>query len=95
MLPQFSAQDGYFVSHIPDKVVFPEQSQVDEFLPPYKPHLPLDPTRPTSHGPQIYADQGSAIDIQRHIAMLQAPKVIEKAIADFNKIFGRNSYNFV
>ncbi len=95
MLPQFSAQDGYFVSHIPDKVIFPEQSQVDEFLPPYKPHLPLDPTKPTSHGPQIYADQGSAIDIQRHIAMLNAPKVIEKAIADYNKIFGRNYSPFI
>jgi pyruvate ferredoxin oxidoreductase alpha subunit/oxalate oxidoreductase subunit alpha len=94
-LPQFSCQDGYFVSHIPDKVSMPEQSQVDEFLPPYKPHMPLDPTRPTSHGPQIYADQGSAIDVQRHKAMLEAPKVIEKAIADYNKIFGRNYSPFL
>src|SRR4030067_807390 len=65
MLPQFCCMDGYFVSHIPDKVVFPEQSQVDEFLPPYKPPHPLDPTRPTSHGPQIYADQGAAVGIAR------------------------------
>jgi oxalate oxidoreductase subunit alpha len=65
MLPQFSAQDGYFVSHIPGKVSIPDQSQVDEFLPPYKSHLPLDPTKPSNHGPQIYADQGPAIDLQR------------------------------
>ena len=95
MLPQFACMDGYFVSHIPDKVVFPEQSQVDEFLPPYKPPHPLDPTRPTSHGPQIYADQGSAIDVQRAIAMIEAPKVIEKAIAEYNKIFGRNYSPFI
>src|SRR4030066_2440007 len=75
MLPQFSAQDGYFVSHIPGKVSIPEQSQVDEYLPPYRPHLPLDPTKPSSHGPQIYPAQGSAIDIQRAIAMIEAPKV--------------------
>ncbi len=54
MLPQFSCQDGYFVSHIPDKVIFPEQSQVDEFLPPYKnrpiPSIPRGrhPTGPRS-----------------------------------------------
>ena len=95
MLPQFSAQDGYFVSHIPGKVSIPEQSQVDEYLPPYRPHLPLDPTRPSSHGPQIYPDQGSAINIQRAIAMIEAPKVIEKAVADYNKLFGRNYSPFV
>ena len=95
MLPQFSAQDGYFVSHIPGKVSIPDQSQVDEYLPPYRPHLPLDPTRPSSHGPQIYPDQGSAINIQRAIAMIEAPKVIEKAVADFNELFGRNYSPFV
>ncbi|MDX1814750.1 MAG: transketolase C-terminal domain-containing protein [Thermodesulfobacteriota bacterium] len=95
MLPQFCCQDGYFVSHIPGKVSIPDQSAVDEYLPPYKPHLPLDPTRPSSHGPQIYPDQGSAIDIQRAIAMINAPKVIEKAVADFNKQFGRKYSPFV
>lgn len=95
MLPQFCCQDGYFVSHIPNKVLIPDQKQVDEFLPPYKAHLPLDPTRPSSHGPQIYPDQGSAIDIQRAIGMIKAPKVIEKTVADFNKQFGRNYTPFV
>jgi len=32
MLPQFVCQDGYFLSHIPDKVILPELSQVREFL---------------------------------------------------------------
>jgi oxalate oxidoreductase subunit alpha len=95
MLPQFCCQDGYFVSHIPGKVSIPDQSQVDEYLPAYTPHLPLDPNRPSSHGPQIYPDQGSAIDIQRTIAMINAPKVIEKAVADFNKQFGRNYSPFL
>jgi pyruvate ferredoxin oxidoreductase alpha subunit/oxalate oxidoreductase subunit alpha len=51
LLPQMVCQDGYFVSHIPGKVVLPEQSQVDEFLPPY-PAASADPQRP-SHGLQI------------------------------------------
>jgi pyruvate ferredoxin oxidoreductase alpha subunit/oxalate oxidoreductase subunit alpha len=95
LLPQFVCQDGYFVSHIPGKVVLPEQSQVDEFLPPYKLPHPLDPKHPVSHGPQIRPDQGTIMDLQRAQAMLDAPKVIREAIDDFNRIFGRNYSPFV
>ncbi len=95
LLPQFVCQDGYFVSHIPGKVGLPEQSQVDEFLPPYKLPHPLDPKHPVSHGPQIRPDQGTVMDLQRAQAMLDAPKVIKEAIDDFNRIFGRNYSPFV
>jgi len=95
LLPQFVCQDGYFVSHISGKVVLPEQSQVDEFLPPYKLPHPLDPKHPVSHGPQIRPDQGTVMDLQRAQAMLDAPKVIKEAIDDFNRIFGRNYSPFV
>ncbi len=95
LLPQFVCQDGYFVSHIPGKVVLPEQSQVDEFLPPYKLPHPLDPKHPVSHGPQIRPDQGTIMDLQRAQAMLDAPKVIREAIDDFNRILGRNYSPFV
>jgi pyruvate ferredoxin oxidoreductase alpha subunit/oxalate oxidoreductase subunit alpha len=95
LLPQFVCQDGYFVSHIPGKVVLPEQSQVDEFLPPYKLPHPLDPKHPVSHGPQIRPDQGTIMDLQRAQAMLDAPAVIKEAIEDFNRIFGRKYSPFV
>jgi len=95
LLPQFVCQDGYFVSHIPGKVVLPEQSQVDEFLPPYNLPHPLDPKHPVSHGPQIRPDQGTIMDMQRAQAMLAAPKVIKEAIDDFNRIFGRKYSPFV
>ncbi len=95
LLPQFCCQDGYFVSHIPGKVVMPEQSQVDEFLPPYKHPHALDPTKPISHGPQIYPDQGPAINLQRAQAFLDTPAVIEEVIEDFNKIFGRDYKPFL
>jgi len=95
LLPQFVCQDGYFVSHISGKVVLPEQSQVDEFLPPYTLPHPLDPKHPVSHGPQIRPDQGTVMDLQRAQAMLDAPKVIKEAIEDFNRIFGRKYSPFV
>lgn len=90
LLPQFCCQDGYFVSHIPGKVSIPDQKAVDEYLPPFNNPHPLDPTKPVSHGPQIFPDQGPAIDLQRAQAFIDTPKVIEEVVADFNKQFGRN-----
>jgi len=95
MLPQMVCQDGYFISHIPDKVVLGEQSQVKEFLPPYRPISPLSLTHPVSHGPQIRPDQGAPMDAMRAEVFLTVPKVIEEATADFNRIFGRNYDPFV
>jgi len=90
MLPQFVCQDGYFISHIADKVILPEMSQVREFLPPYKAPHPLSLECPVSHGPQIRPDQGAPMDAQRAATFLEVPRVIEKAVADYNRIFGRN-----
>ena len=95
MLPQFVCQDGYFVSHIPGKVSVPEQSQVDEFLPPYKPHKPLNPKAPYIHAPQIKPNQGPVIDLQRAQAHLNTPKVIRQAVGEYNQIMGRNYSPFL
>src|SRR5208283_1003502 len=89
MLPQMVCQDGYFISHIPDKVMLPDLAQVREFLPPYQAPHPLSLTCPVSHGPQIRPDQGAPMDAQRAATFLEVPKVIEEATADFNRIFGR------
>ncbi|MFB0507942.1 MAG: oxalate oxidoreductase subunit alpha [Thermodesulfobacteriota bacterium] len=94
-LPQFNCHDGYFVSHIPGEVEIPDQSQVDEFLPPYRPVDPLDPQKPVGHGPQIFPDQGPALEAMRHNAMMAAMPAIEEAIDDFGRIFGRKYAPFV
>lgn len=95
MLPQMVCQDGYFISHIPDKVLVAEPSQVKEFLPPYKSLHALSLTCPVSHGPQIRPDQGAPMDAQRAATFLEVPKVIEEATEDFNRVFGRNYDPFV
>jgi pyruvate ferredoxin oxidoreductase alpha subunit/oxalate oxidoreductase subunit alpha len=95
MLPQMPVQDGYFISHIPDKVSVPELAQAREFLPPFKAPHPLSLTKPCSHGPQIRPDQGAPMDAQRAAVYLEVPAVIEKATADFNKIFGRSYDPFI
>lgn len=95
LLPQFAAMDGYFVSHIPGKMQLEDQKAVDEFLPPYNHPHPLNPEKPVNHGPQIFPDQGSAINVQRAIAHDDMGPVIEEVVADYNKQFGRNYSPFV
>ena len=90
MLPQAICQDGYFISHIPDRVLLADPAQVKEFLPPYSAPHPLSTTCPVSHGPQIRPDQGAPMDAQRAATFLVLPQVIREATADFNRIFGRN-----
>ncbi len=94
-LPQFNCQDGYFVSHIPELVEIPEQKQVDEFLPPYRPQDNLNPQHPLGHGPQIYPDQGPALEASRHNAMTDAVPVIEEVVEQFGRIFGRKYSPFL
>jgi pyruvate ferredoxin oxidoreductase alpha subunit/oxalate oxidoreductase subunit alpha len=95
MLPQMNCQDGYFVSHIADWVELGEQSQVDEYLPPYNNPHPLDPLRPVQHGPQIYAEMGPALEATRYNAMWGSRDVIKQATEEFGKIFGRKRDPFL
>jgi oxalate oxidoreductase subunit alpha len=95
LLPQMNCHDGYFVSHIANWVSIGEQSQVDEFLPPYKAQRPLDPLRPVGHGPQIYANQGPALEATRFNAIWGAREVIQQAVKEYNEIFKRDVDPFV
>jgi oxalate oxidoreductase subunit alpha len=47
------------------------------------------------HGPQIFPDQGPALEAMRFNAMMGSVPVIEEAIEDFGRIFGRKYSPFV
>jgi pyruvate ferredoxin oxidoreductase alpha subunit/oxalate oxidoreductase subunit alpha len=89
-LPQFPCQDGYFVSHLLGEVDVPDQKQVDEFLPPFKPTHYLDPQHPMIIGPQIEPKMGPPLQYQRHLAVEGARRVIVEATEQFNQIFSRS-----
>jgi pyruvate ferredoxin oxidoreductase alpha subunit/oxalate oxidoreductase subunit alpha len=95
LLPQMVCQDGYFVSHISGDVDLPDQSLVDEFLPPYKLPYALDPRRPVSHGPQIMPEQGPSLQLGRAAAMEGAVPVIREITDRFGEMFGRKYQHFV
>ncbi|MGB9792255.1 MAG: oxalate oxidoreductase subunit alpha [Thermacetogeniaceae bacterium] len=89
MLPQYVCQDGYYITHILGDVEIPDEAQVKEFLPPYKPHHVLDPRKPQIIGPQIEPCMGPPLQYQRKQAMDNVFEVLVKAYDDFARIFGR------
>ncbi len=95
LLPQYSCQDGYFVSHILGEVEIPDAAQVKEFLPPYKNHHVLDVRRPQIIGAQIEPAMGPPLQYQRYQAVEGARQVIKQAHAEFAGIFGRSYDPFV
>jgi len=90
LLPVMVHLDGFYLSHMIEPVAFPEQSQVDKFLPPFKYPLPLHPDKPLTMGafamPFIYSE----VKLAQEVNLEAAKKVVLECWGEFNKIFGRN-----
>ena len=89
MFPAIVNIDGFTLSHMIEPIELPDQEQVDQYLPPFKPRYRLDPRKPISMGPvgipEIYTEAKKAQDE----AFKNAYRVIVKAWDEFEKIFGR------
>jgi pyruvate ferredoxin oxidoreductase alpha subunit len=90
LLPVMVHLDGFYLSHMIEPVVFPEQSKVDKFLPPFKYPLPLHPDKPLTMGafamPFIYPETKKA----QQVNLEASKKVVLEAWGEFAKLFGRN-----
>lgn len=89
LLPVMVHLDGFHLSHMIEAMLFPEQSEVDQFLPPNAYPLPLDPTRPVTMGdfgpPIIYTEMKWAQEMN----IRAAKDVILQCWQEFGDIFGR------
>jgi pyruvate ferredoxin oxidoreductase alpha subunit len=89
LLPVMVHLDGFHLSHMIEPILIEEQGQVDEFLPPFKYPLTLDPKKPVAMGgfgtPAVFSEVKKAQELH-----LEASKeIIMKAWAEFASIFGR------
>ncbi len=89
LLPVMVHLDGFYLTHVIEPMIFPEQSDVDRFLPPNQYPLPLNPEKPVAMGdfapPVIYTEAKWAQEMN-----LRASKeVILECWDEFGKIFGR------
>jgi pyruvate ferredoxin oxidoreductase alpha subunit len=89
LLPVMIHLDGFNLTHVVEPIAFPEQSDVDKFLPPLKYPLPLNPDRPVAMGefapPFIFTEAKWA----HEMALTNSKKVINEIWDKFYKSFGR------
>jgi len=89
MLPVNVNMDGFQLTHMVEPILFPDQEEVDHFLPEYVPFATLHPDRPVSMGtlgmPEIYAEAQKAKDV----AIVNSIKVIKEVWKEWEKLFGR------
>jgi pyruvate ferredoxin oxidoreductase alpha subunit/phenylglyoxylate dehydrogenase alpha subunit len=91
LLPVNVCYDGFYLSHLSERVEIPDQTDVDRFLPPYhSEHILLDPEKPMAVDPLT---RGTLLMEyrQKHLAAQQASlQVIEKVDDEFATLFGRS-----
>jgi pyruvate ferredoxin oxidoreductase alpha subunit len=89
LLPVMVHLDGFYLSHMIEPVLFPEPSQVDKFIPPYRYPMPLHPDRPVTMGafgpPVIYSEAKWAQEVN----LRASKKAILQCWDDFGKTFQR------
>ena len=90
LLPVMVHVDGFYLTHVIEPILYPEQSDVDRFLPPNQYPLPLNPNKPVAMGdfapPVNYTEAKWAQEVN----LRASQKVILEIWQEFGKIFNRD-----
>jgi len=90
LLPVMIHLDGFYLSHMIEPMLLPEQDEVDKFLPKNDYPLPLDPAKPVSMGdfapPIIYPEAKWAQEVN----LTAAKEVILQCWDEFGSFFKRH-----
>ena len=89
LLPVMIHLDGFHLSHMVEPMLFPDQAEVDSFLPPISYPFPLNPIKPVSMGdfapPIVFTEAKWAQEIN----LEKSKEVILKVWKEFGEKFGR------
>lgn len=91
LLPINICYDGFYLSHMTEKVFIPDQDMVDSFISKYNPeHILLDPEKPMAVDPLTNGDLLMEYRHKHMQAQQNALKVIEEVDKAFKDKFGRS-----
>ena len=91
LLPINVCFDGFYLSHMMERVMVPEQEKVDQFLGVYRPeHILLDPEKPMAVDP--LTNGGLLMEYRyRHLkAQQEALTVLDEVDREYGRLFGRS-----
>jgi pyruvate/2-oxoacid:ferredoxin oxidoreductase alpha subunit len=105
-VPVMVCYDGYVLSHTEMPVDVPSQKDVDNFLPPYKPHTTLDPANPKNYNlvtlanPRVNAEGVLCHGYMELRYLLQealqnSRETIIRVGQEFGELFGRSYANML
>jgi phenylglyoxylate dehydrogenase alpha subunit len=91
LLPVNVCYDGFYLSHMSEAIVVPDQALVDQFLPPYHPtHVKLDPENPMAVDPLTPGLLFTQYRQGHMEAHERAKAVIDRVDREFEQTFGRS-----
>ena len=88
-LPVMISYNAFILSHTSMPVYIPDQKEIDDFLPKYKPKWKLDVTNPITFGNIILPAEYEKIRKDMQNSQENAKKIIPKIAQDWKKKFGR------
>jgi len=86
--PVMVCLDGYLVSHTYEPVKTLEKDAVTKFLPPYKPCVSLNPSKPVTMGTLGTPEHFIKFRKQQQDAMADAPEIIRKVNREYASLSG-------
>ena len=89
MLPVIICIDGFILTHMVEPMEFPDQEDIDKFLPPYKPYATLHPDKPLTMGAFAMPDFFPQMMKAKDMALLNSKKTIVKVWDEWERKFGR------
>ncbi len=91
LLPINVCYDGFYLSHMTERVEIPDQADVDAFLPPYHPeHILLDPERPMAVDPLTHGYLLTEYRLKHMIGQQNALRLFDEIDAEYGRRFGRS-----
>ncbi len=91
-LPIIVNIDGFTLSHVIEPIELPDQEEVDDYIPAFKPRYKLDPRKPITMGPVGIPEVYTEAKVAQDNIIKNSKKVILKAWKEFAEKFGRQ-YN--
>ena len=91
-MPAMICLEGFILSHTNMPIKIPDQKEIDDFLPPFKPGWKLDVENPVSHGNIVSPEYYMELRYYMHEALEKAKKLIPNVAREYSEKFGLPDY---
>lgn len=89
LTPVMVCMDGFILTHVYEPVELLDIDKVQNYLPPYRPKIVLDPANPKTFGAFADPSRFTEFRYMQFQAQLRSMKKIESAALEFEETFGR------